>query len=173
MDQSPSTWTSIPSIHLTIQSLTCIDVCKFVKTKHTLFMFNNMNHSKILEKIGKEGEFLLKNDEISKRKAQKNTWKLNWNILTITDVFLDVCEHMVNMAPRCKLTQEAILPILSCFWFRNCHRNLLHEDKKIHPTHILQYFKEMLAISSSYHLPNINIKGKPGIIILSSSMSGK
>ena len=38
----------------------------------------------------------------SKWKAHINTWNINWNVLTITDVFLDqkrvnVCEHMVNM----------------------------------------------------------------------------
>ena len=44
-----------------------------------------------------KGELLLKNEEISGRKAHTNTGKLNWNILTIIDVFLNqksnVCKH--------------------------------------------------------------------------------
>ena len=45
-----------------------------------------------------------KNEEVSGQKAYTNTQKLNWNILTITDVFLDqkrvnVCEHMVTTVP--------------------------------------------------------------------------
>ena len=45
-----------------------------------------------------------KNEEISGQKAHTNTQKLNWNVSTITDVFLNqkrvnVCEHMVKMAP--------------------------------------------------------------------------
>ena len=51
------------------------------------------------QKIGKE-----KNKEISRRETHRNTWKLNCNVSTITDVFLDqnrvnVCEHTVKMEP--------------------------------------------------------------------------
>ena len=64
-----------------------------------LFLFINAKNRK------RKGKLVLKNEEISERKAHTNTWKLNWNILTITDVFLDekrvnVCENMVKMAPH-------------------------------------------------------------------------
>jgi hypothetical protein len=44
----------------------------------------------------------LKNEEISRRKAYTNTRKLNWNILTITDIFpnqkrVNVCEQTVKV----------------------------------------------------------------------------
>ena len=46
---------------------------------------------------------LPENEEISGGNAHTNTWKLNWNVSTITDVFLDqkrvnVCEHTVKTA---------------------------------------------------------------------------
>jgi hypothetical protein len=45
---------------------------------------------RITQKIAKErGISYWKNKEISKRKAHTNTRNLNWNILTITDIFLD------------------------------------------------------------------------------------
>ena len=50
------------------------------------------------------GKLLPKNEDISREEAHTNTRKLNWYISTIADVFLDqkrvnVCEHMVKMAP--------------------------------------------------------------------------
>ena len=59
----------------------------------------------ILKKLLEEKEETYwKNEEISGWKAHINTRKLNWNISTITDVFLDqkrvnVCEHMIKTAP--------------------------------------------------------------------------
>ena len=56
-------------------------------------------------KIGKEREtFTEKNEEISRWKSRLNTWKLNWNFLMITDVFVyqkrvNVCEHMASSLP--------------------------------------------------------------------------
>ena len=43
--------------------------------------------------------------KISRWKAHTNTWKLNWNISTITDTVLDqkrvnVCEHTVKTGPH-------------------------------------------------------------------------
>ena len=65
-----------------------------------------------------------KNEEVSRRKAHTNTWKLNWNVLTITGVFLDqkrinVCEHMVNTVSH---SHDAVFTICShifnLFWLR-------------------------------------------------------
>ena len=54
----------------------------------------------------RKGIVLPKNKETSGLNAYTNTWKLDWNILTITDVFLDqkrvnICEHAVKMAVTC------------------------------------------------------------------------
>ena len=51
--------------------------------------------------------------EISRWKAHTNTWKLNWNVSMITDVFLDqkrvnVCEHMVKPAPQSRKTSMIV-----------------------------------------------------------------
>ena len=51
---------------------------------------DNTNNSK------RKGKLLQKNEEISGRKAHTNTWKLNWNVLRITDVFLD--QKRVNVS---------------------------------------------------------------------------
>ena len=54
-------------------------------------------------KYGKgKGKLLPKIEEISRGKAHTNTWKLIQNILTVTDIFLNlkrviVCEHMTRM----------------------------------------------------------------------------
>ena len=45
-----------------------------------------------------------KNEEVSRWKAQIHTWKLNWYVLTLTEVFLNqkrinVYEHTVKMVP--------------------------------------------------------------------------
>ena len=61
-------------------------------------------------KIGKErGNSYRNNKEIFRWKTHINTWKLNWNVLTITDVFLDqkkvnVCELTVKMTPQWRKT---------------------------------------------------------------------
>ena len=39
--------------------------------------------------FSERGNFYRKNKEISRRKAHTNTWKFNWNVLMITDVFLN------------------------------------------------------------------------------------
>jgi len=44
-----------------------------------------------------------KNEEISRRKAHTNTWKLTWNVSMNLDAFsirVNVCEHMVKLVPR-------------------------------------------------------------------------
>ena len=53
-------------------------------------------------KLGKKEATLT--EQISSREAHTNTRKLNWNVSTITDVFLNqkkvnLCEYMVKMAP--------------------------------------------------------------------------
>ena len=50
----------------------------------------------------RKGKLLTNIEEISKGKAHANTWKLNQNILTVTDVFLsqkrmNVCEHTTKI----------------------------------------------------------------------------
>ena len=74
----------------------------------------------ITQKIGKErGNSYWKNKEISGRNAHTSKWKLNWNFLTIIDVFLNqkrvnVCEHTVKMVPS-----------LPCFYIHLMIRNVL------------------------------------------------
>ena len=58
----------------------------------------------IIQILRERGHAYRKNEEISGWNTNINTWKLNWNVLRIIDVFLDqkrvkVCEHMVKMAP--------------------------------------------------------------------------
>ena len=66
----------------------------------------NLKYQRYNTKIRKErGKSYWKNEEISGWKAHTNTWKLNWKVSTIRDVFLDqkrvnVCEHTVKMVPR-------------------------------------------------------------------------
>ena len=58
----------------------------FTKYRYVL----HIGHSWVSQKIRKErGNTYGKNKEISRQKAHTNPWKLNWNISTITDVFLD------------------------------------------------------------------------------------
>ena len=50
-----------------------------------------------------KGKLLPQIEEITRGKAHVNTWKLNRNILTVTDIFLNekrvnVCEHMTKIA---------------------------------------------------------------------------
>ena len=74
------------------------------KQQRRYLLFNKFTC--INTKIGKQrGNSYRKNEEISRWKAYTNTWKFNWNILTITDVFLNqkrvnVCDHMIKMGKR-------------------------------------------------------------------------
>ena len=60
-----------------------------------------LKYGQYKKKIEKEIGNLPKNEELSGRKAHTNTRKLNSNVQTITDAFLDqervnVCEHTVQ-----------------------------------------------------------------------------
>ena len=62
----------------------------------------------------RKGKLLPKNEEISGRKAHTNTWKLNWNILMFTDVFLD--QKRVNV---CGAVFTMCSNTFTLFWLRN------------------------------------------------------
>ena len=65
--------------------------------------FNQNKHILVVESTWKgKGKLLLKIEEISRGKVYTNTRKLIWNILTVTDIFLNqktvnVCKHMAKM----------------------------------------------------------------------------
>ena len=93
----------------------------------SLFSFNNLiwrlSFYQVNKKNRKRKEKLVsKNEEVSGQEAHTNTRKLNWNISTITDDFLDqkrvnVCEHTVNTVP-----DSAVFTVCShtftLFWSR-------------------------------------------------------
>ena len=80
------------------------------------------------ERTQNKGKLLLKIDEIFGGKAHTNIWKLIWNILMVTDVFLNqervnACEHttkMVSLESFCPI--DAIFVVCShtftLFWMR-------------------------------------------------------
>jgi hypothetical protein len=82
-------------------------------------------------KVGKErGNSYRKNEEITRRKTHINTRKLNWNVSTITDVFLNqkrvnACEHTVTMASRNHVF--IMVPSLPCV-----HIHFLSSDRERH-----------------------------------------
>ena len=93
-----------------------------------------------------------KNEEISRQKAHTNTWKLNWNVLTIPNVFLNqkrvnVCEHMVKKAPH------ESFPVSYPLWWH--FSNTLMWCRLFH---VFTYFYSLLIEKDICDRRNISIK---------------
>ena len=74
---------------------------------------------RITQTIGKQRGNAEKKEEISRQKAHTNTWKLNWNISTITDIFLDqkrvnVYKHTVKK--KTSVTGDLFTPGKRCLF---------------------------------------------------------
>ena len=108
----------------------------------------------------RKGKLLLKTEEISGRKAHTNTPKLNWNVLTITDVFLNqmrvnLFEHMVKTGP-CESFEKLVA------LFKNSHMavslpcvhiHLLSSDRERHMIVEISQLSTRVFVRRSFHFP--------------------